>query len=817
MSIRQVALQLGAQGYKVVPVKGKRPLGKQWQKRASAAASDIQKMDWAAADGVGIMGAAVDVDAPHGELAKAYYGYLRQRLGSQFSYRMGLKPKFLVPVRLSSAFKRTTSAKFADPAGKTNQLELLVGTGQWVHTGIHPKAGPYEWFGDDCTKTAINDLIEINESLFVELIDKFEELAESFGFTRQRAAKRPRSPGGSPALADDPGPVPGYDAKRVQSEVLSYLDPDSEYSRWVEIGMALHHQFRGADDGKALFIEWSSQGSKFDPSEDLEAKWRSFNEATYADQPVTLRSLINEVEEERAAAAALEAQGLCDRIDACLALEELNEDIIPDIRSAGLDISDVDRARIVGRVQQAYHRLDGTKVPVESLRKRLWVRAAQDGRADWLTNWVWDCNADRYIDLTKPTVELKERAFDVIHNAEMKRLLGDGNKGLASISAHQYAADHDLITRVDGRRYLPGEDQIADDSGHRFLNTYSSFSIPLAPSAYSPEDLAAIALIERHLELLLGSALQAHQLAAWVAFRVQEVAQMPNWAVIIQGAKGIGKSFLSRMAGCALGPENVALVSPATVQGSFTSWAYNRILIILEELFLPGQNRLVTLNQMKPYITERMVEIHAKGKDPFIAKNFLSVLALTNYRNAIPIDRDDRRYMVVMSPLQTDDQVKALESNQPGYFNRLFGTLEHAGAIRKWLAEMDLGSVAGFDPLGKAPATTGKVEMADAAKDPIQLEIEEIIAAGDSPLITNTFLSATELLKFIDIGAGGMQKIHFKMLNMGWVSVGRRRIGGVRHRIWRRADVSEHGIEWSEFEINAEIAMENLEGDGFAA
>lgn len=73
-------------------------------------------------------------------------------------------------------------------------------------------------------------------------------------------------------------------------EVLSELDPDAGYSNWVEVGMALHHEFYGGYEGLELWDEWSATGTKYVGVEDLEKHWYSFD-ADREGARVTLDSL----------------------------------------------------------------------------------------------------------------------------------------------------------------------------------------------------------------------------------------------------------------------------------------------------------------------------------------------------------------------------------------------------------------------------------------------------------------------------------------------------------------------------------------------
>lgn len=71
-------------------------------------------------------------------------------------------------------------------------------------------------------------------------------------------------------------------------KLLSVRDPDCPHPEWVAIGMALHHQTEG--EGFWFWDEWSSEGSKYSGSEELQSTWESFGR--YTGKPATARSLI---------------------------------------------------------------------------------------------------------------------------------------------------------------------------------------------------------------------------------------------------------------------------------------------------------------------------------------------------------------------------------------------------------------------------------------------------------------------------------------------------------------------------------------------
>jgi len=108
------------------------------------------------------------------------------------------------------------------------------------------------------------------------------------------------------AFEDYAPPVPDYDLARVETELLSKLDPSTGYSEWLSVGFALHHQFRGDPEACDLWDRWSyddgnAPGYQSSGSNSCYAKWATFRK----ESGCTLRSLIfkaNQKEKQKALA-----------------------------------------------------------------------------------------------------------------------------------------------------------------------------------------------------------------------------------------------------------------------------------------------------------------------------------------------------------------------------------------------------------------------------------------------------------------------------------------------------------------------------------
>ena len=74
---------------------------------------------------------------------------------------------------------------------------------------------------------------------------------------------------------------PNLSLQEAREMVLSIQAPDTGRQFWLSIGMFLHHQFRGDESAKEIWIEYSQQDpmifGEFAGYDEIEYQWRSFN------------------------------------------------------------------------------------------------------------------------------------------------------------------------------------------------------------------------------------------------------------------------------------------------------------------------------------------------------------------------------------------------------------------------------------------------------------------------------------------------------------------------------------------------------------
>ena len=284
---------LNDNGYNIIPVaKGtKRPALSNWSRIKST--QELIK-SWDADASIGITTGevvAIDIDCYDKHVTNAIVKYCNQNIGRGLA-RIGKAPKALLIFRTDAPMSKSVSAKFSDPDGNTNCIEILGKGQQLVAYGIHPDTQQeYRW-PKACPYTVpVENLPTINAEQITKLFSFFDNTAPS---------KWERSSTGSalqqPAANQDnvlnfehmkqPTGISSTELKRH----LSLMDAEP-YDEWLLVGQALHHEFDGGFDGLTHWVDWSSNASSYDGHELLESKWASFS-ALRDEAVVTMRTVI---------------------------------------------------------------------------------------------------------------------------------------------------------------------------------------------------------------------------------------------------------------------------------------------------------------------------------------------------------------------------------------------------------------------------------------------------------------------------------------------------------------------------------------------
>lgn len=708
-----------ANGFEIIPIKPgtKRPPFDKWEEiRATPKKLDRWLDHGRGAHGIGILARKtplVDIDCRDPEIVKAMVRFTQKLLGKTLQ-RVGFAPKTGLVYRTSRPFPKVNSAVFVDPeddAAKpaTHKLEVLGDGQQFVAFAIHPDTQePYRWIDKKAPhNVAWEDVPAITRDDALEIAKHFEELMRDAGYVEKRKSRLDRERGG--IEDDDDEFVTDVHKIDITTQELSLklgLVPGADdYDTWRDIGMALYHQYDGSDEGLNLWHEWSAQAHNYD-QDVLDEKWPTFDIEGKGRAPVTARLIVKLANEEEKRVAGEQAEDTREEIGKAKTLEAL-KDAAEKVKHIAFE--PLIREGIVDIVRKRHKDITGNALSLGMARQLVRYENPENKRKPkWLQGFVY-IERDKVFYHTGNRVELDAEAF----NAKYNRYMMTQKDRLEGRSSPEHAASQAAlnlweIETVYRRMYMPHEDQFFTYNGQRFVNFYTEAGIPDVPEKLSSDDKWAIRTVEAHLEHLFRYERDRKLLLDWLAYIVQERRRV-NWMPLIQGTQGDGKTFFARMMQAVLGWENVSIVPGEALEEHYNHYMEGVLLVFFEEVRLHGNNRYAALNRMKPWITNESITIRAMHRGSYQIVNTAGIISASNHKDALPAGENDTRYFPMFSRWQTKKALKEFETANPDYYVDLYGTLEHAGGLRKWLLDYKISDA--FNPDARAPESTYRREM----------------------------------------------------------------------------------------------------------
>lgn len=781
-------------GYDIVPIKNgtKRPPFHGWE---AIRADKAQLRQWVESghgrNGIGIIAAntpGVDLDIRDEELALHMEGWIHENV-AMGPVRLGHAPKRLIMFRTDAPFRKMKSKVYEDGEGQQHQVEILGDGQQFVAYHIHPETQqPYQWlYKDGPLVTPHDELPELTVEMAQAIIAEFEAQAKDRGWNPKK--RLPSKELGSSQNVDDDDPFAAdtqtadISDDDLHAKLLMVPGAD-DYDTWLQIGMALYHQFGGVERGLELWHEWSSLADNYDPDA-LDDKWKTFDISDKGRAPVTARLIIKLAKEAEEAAATETAEEMAALLRSASSITEI-EDAAKRVKKA--ELSTLARENIVGILRERFRLVTGQAVGLRSARDMVrYENPDIKSVPRWLEDWVFLTADDKFYNLRSQSL-MTHSAFNSAYSRFMltKKDVLEGRAHPEQLPSGVALNIHHIQT-VERCRYMPGMDEVFTMNGVPFANTYSDRNVPDVPDELSRTDRRNIERVKAHFTHLFPDERESRIFLDYIAYIVQNPGKRPNWAVLLQGTEGDGKTFFGVLLGAVLGAENVRMLNAKTVQGDFNGWAEGQQVVFVEEIRLHGHNRYDVLNQIKPLITNDVIEIHRKGVDPYNVPNMSAYILATNYKDALPLTENDSRYFVLFSQFQTKAALDAFNKRNPTYYEDLYRAIDDsAGALRGWLLEHELGP--DFSATKRAPDSRAKGYMAMMTKSNEQEAIEHLLQTSMRFDISRELLSATDLIdemvEMEDVDIPHTKTINKLLSDMGFTFLSRVRVDGRYRRYW---------------------------------
>jgi hypothetical protein len=277
--------------------------------------------------------------------------------------------------------------------------------------------------------------------------------------------------------------------------------------------------------------------------------------------------------------------------------------------------------------------------------------------------------------------------------------------------------------------YSP-KSNIKYDPDARIINLYSASPFyQLAPKLLAKMPVT----IDKIITSAVGSGeVKAHFLN-WIAFIVQ-YRELPKTAWVLMGEEGTGKGMLyNKVLKPMLGENNCSLIGMKTMEGEFTGWMENKLLVFCDEIqFSKMRDPEYTAARMRTWIVEPTVEIRKHYRGVFTAPNYAGYIIASNKPDPALLSQTDRRFNVGrFQPDKlalTDHEIDVLIPKElPGFFQHLMAMKVDVDAVRTVLETSDR-------ELLKTISMTSIDEVANALLQGDLEYLVDLLPSSDDPI-----------------------------------------------------------------------------------
>lgn len=307
--------------------------------------------------------------------------------------------------------------------------------------------------------------------------------------------------------------------------------------------------------------------------------------------------------------------------------------------------------------------------------------------------------------------------------------------------------------KADTAEFLPGQPRFCMRGRLRVLNTY-------VDQRLQPDDAIDVTPWTDHLEWLVPDAREREHLMDWLAWTYQRPGDKITWAPILYSRSyGVGKTTVFNALAECIGKTMVSEPTQAELEDKFNDWCYGKLLVKIEELM--SGDKYHVAEKLKPVVTNPSLSIRQMHRTGFVVANVANVCASTNHMQSLPIEKGDRRWMLIQC-VEADKQVRRPRMKA---FHRWLEETGHGG-IARWLSERDVSE---FRPRGEAPATRLRDLVAQASMTDFDRAVELCDVFDKSDLISSAMVS--EFLAQNDCKLSD-RKLGLIAHRRGWVSLG---------------------------------------------
>lgn len=303
---------------------------------------------------------------------------------------------------------------------------------------------------------------------------------------------------------------------------------------------------------------------------------------------------------------------------------------------------------------------------------------------------------------------------------------------------------------------VPGA--VGERAGKTYVNTYWPVDVTRKVGDGTPffTHLAKVLPDERDRQILL----------CYMAACVQHKGIKFQWAPLLQGVEGNGKTLFTRCVAEAIGDRYCHFPKASKLAKEFNSWLVGKLFYGVEDIYVPDHKREV-IEELKPMITGENLEIEGKGVDQINASVCGNFIFNSNHKDAIRKTKNDRRFAVFFTAQQEAADLRR-DGMSDGYFTKLYDWLRSDGyaIVTELLHTYPIPDE--FNPAGgcmRAPQTSSTTMAINASLGAIEQEIREAVDMG-VPGFMGGFISSIQLNLLLERIGAARRLSHSKRKDM---------------------------------------------------
>lgn len=328
--------------------------------------------------------------------------------------------------------------------------------------------------------------------------------------------------------------------------------------------------------------------------------------------------------------------------------------------------------------------------------------------------------------LTPDGLLLKPEQFNATYGGYVFQL-DNGGSGKATRKAWEAFTESQAVRypQAETTCFKPCEPPglMTGDDGRLVANTY----VPIEPRQI-PGDPAPFL---RHLAKILPDRHDREILLAYMAACIQYKGIKFQWAPLLQGTEGNGKTLFTRCVAYAIGERYTHYPPAHEITEKFNDWLFDRLFIGIEDIYVPEHKREV-IQVLLPMITNDRLACRAMNQGQITRDVCANFMLNTNPKEALRKTRNDRRFAVFYTAQQSADD---LERDGMGgdYFPRLYTWLRTDGyaIVADYLTNYKIPEALNPATLcHRAPRTSSNDAAIESSLGAVEQEVLEAIDEG---------------------------------------------------------------------------------------